>query len=166
MSEAITLVGDPPPGIPILDDSGIKLSVLSREVAVNGWNVISPFLNRVFDFSAGRLDLEATRKVVEEGLAEVLLVWDPKVSRVYAVIIAEPKIYPGRRVYSLGVCEGSNIHLWAEKIWPALQATAVEQGFDQIEVVGRRGWKRFIPGAEEIATFYAMDLDTEEVNDG
>jgi hypothetical protein len=163
MSEALQL-----PDVPSVDVSRIKLSVLSADVAINGWEIISPHLGKVFEHSAGRLDMDDTFEVVKSGMAEVLLVWEPDISRVYAVIVAEARHYPQRKVYSLGLCGGENLPVWAEHIWPALQHVAREKGYDQIEIVGRRGWGRFIPGSKEIATFYAMDLDggpveTEEV---
>jgi hypothetical protein len=158
MSEAITAEAIAPV-VPIVNVDRIKLSVLDSTVAVNGWDIITPYLEKVFEYSAGRLDLADTLETIKSGMAEVLLVWDPTINRVFAVIVAEARHYPQRKVYSLGLCGGEDLNLWAERIWPALQHVAREKGYDQIEIVGRRGWARFIPGAKEIATFYAMDLD-------
>jgi len=148
--------------VPIIDTDQIKLTVLTTQQAVDGWETIVPYLDQVFERSAGRLGPEDTLQAITDGMAEVMLIWDPPASRIYAVIIAEARVYPKRRVMSLGLCGGAHIHLWAEKMWPAMQHVAKKKGFNQLEITGRRGWKRFIPGAEEIATFYAIDLDQEE----
>jgi len=145
--------------VPIVDVDNIRLTVMTKEQAIENWDVLQPYLAPVFEMSAGRIDADDALKQIVDDLAEVLLIWDPPAHRIYAVIVAEAKIYPKKRVFCLGLCGGEHIHLWAEKMWPAIQAVARKKGFDQIEVTGRRGWKRFIPGAREIATFYAMDLD-------
>jgi len=154
------------PVIPIIDVSRIKLTELTAKQAIDGWELLVPYLEKVFERSAGRIEMEGAKKIVADGLAGVLLIWDPSIHRIYAVIVAEAKIYPDRRVYSIGLFGGEKIELWAERMWPALQQVARAQGFNQIEMVGRRGWGRFIPGAKEIATFYAMDLDDGPVREG
>jgi hypothetical protein len=142
----------------------IRLSVLNADQAMAYWDHIVPHLTPVFEYSVGRLDLESTKKLLEAGLAEVMLVWIPESGRIFSVMVIEGKEYPGRKVFSIGLCGGEDLPIWAEKMWRAVKQIAREKGFNQIEVVGRRGWGRFIPGAREIATFYAMDLDTEEDN--
>ena len=148
--------------VPIVDVNAIKLSVLTTKQSIDNWEILLPYLNPVFAMSAGRLDADDALKQIVDGYADVMLIWDPPAQRIYAVIVAEAKIYPKKKVFCLGLCGGEHIHLWAEKMWPAIQAVAKKRGFDQIEITGRRGWKRFIPGAREIATFYAIDLDQED----
>lgn len=164
MSEA-AVAEELAPVIPIIDPSRIKLTELTAEQAIEGWELLVPYLEKVFARSAGRIGMKGAYEAVKSGMAGVLLVWDPEIHRIFAVMVAEGKIFPDRRVYSIGLCGGDNLHVWAERIWPALQLVAKQQGFNQIEVVGRRGWKRFIPGAKEIATFYAMDLDGEPIEE-
>lgn len=147
-----------PPHI-CVDD--IKLSVLDAEQALAQWDFFTPYLEPVFARSAGRIDLEGTRTAVAEGMAIVMMVWNPETGQVFAVMVAEGRTYPGRKVFSIGLCGGHELPVWGLKMWDALQAVARRKGFDQIEVSGRRGWKKFIPGAKEIGTCYAMDLDTE-----
>lgn len=148
--------------VPIIDEERIKLTPLSVEQAEAYWDHIVPHLDPVFEYSCGRIDAAGTLEAVKEGMAEVLLVWNPDTALIFAVIVAEGRVYQNRKVFSVGLCAGHHVRVWAPIVWPALQHVARTKGFNQIEVVGRRGWKQFIPGAEEIATFYAMDLDTEE----
>ncbi len=150
--------------VPIIDAETIKLTVLETDQALNYWEYIVPHIEKVFALSAGRINAESTKQAVKDGMAMVLLVWNPETGLIFAVMLAEGRHYPNRKVFSIGMCGGSHLNVWAEKMWPALQSVARQKGFDQIEVTGRRGWGHFIPGAEEIATFYAMDLDTEEGN--
>jgi hypothetical protein len=139
----------------------IRMSVLDADQAMAYWDVIVPHLMPVFEYSAGRLDLDATKKLVAAGMVEVLLVWIPETGKIFSVMVIEGKEYPGKKVFCIGLCGGEDLPIWAEKMWRAVKLIARQKGFDQIEVIGRRGWGRFIPGAHEIATFYAMDLDTE-----
>ena len=162
MSEAAAEAGLVADVVPIIDADAIRLTPMNKKQAVDNWEVLAPYLEQVFERSAGRIDAADTLEAIATDMAEVLLIWDPGQFIIYAVIVAEAKIYPQRRVMSLGLCGGAHLPVWAGKIWPVLQDYAREKGFNQIEVTGRRGWKRFIPGAEEIATFYAIDLDTKE----
>lgn len=148
--------------VPIIDEEKIRLTPLTVDQAEAYWPHILPHLMPVFEYSCGRVDADATYDAVMEGMAELLLVWNPDTALIFAVIVGEGRNYPGRKVYSVGLCAGHHLDIWAERVWKGLKKHAVDSGFNQIEVVGRRGWKRFIPGAEEIATFYAMDLDREE----
>ena len=143
-----------------------KLLCSLQQQAIDNWETILPYLDQVFEYSADRIDADGALQTLKDGLSEILLVWDPDSFMIYAVMVAEVKIYPKRSVYSIGLCGGGHIHIWKERIWPALKQHARDLGYNQIEIIGRRGWKAFIPGAREIATFYAIDLDTEESSDG
>jgi hypothetical protein len=79
---------------------------------------------------------------------------------IYAVMVWEGWIYPTRKVFSLALCGGESIEAW-QHLWPAIKEVARSEGYNQIEILGRRGWARYIPGTEEIATLYAEDLDVE-----
>ena len=147
--------------VPIIDEDKIKLTILTSDQAVAYWEHIIPHLEPVFEYSYGRNNAETTLEAVKEGMAEILLVWNPDTALIFAVIVAEGRHYPGRKVFSVGLCAGHHLEVWAERVWAGLRHVARTKGFNQIEVVGRRGWKHFIPGAKEIATFYAMDLDSE-----
>lgn len=136
-----------------------KLTVLEREQAIREWPVISGFLAKALPYCAGRVTLESIKEDIERGSIMVCVIWDPGEKHIYSVVGCEADEYPGRRVFSLAYCGGEpdSIKEWGH-VWHAFVHIAKEMGFDQIEVVGRPGWKKICTGTTEFARVLAMDL--------
>lgn len=142
--------------------SGVKLTPLTAEYATECWSFLEPFVALALEYSQERLELEDVKRLVAEGGALVLLAWKPDEKRVHAVMLCEGKNYARKKVFSIGICGGTDLFEWAPVVWPGILHIARDLGYDQVEVVGRRGWGRFLAGAREIATLYAIDLKTEQ----
>ena len=145
----------------------VKLTVLEKDQAIREWPVIGGFLAKAIPYAAGRWTLDDLRTQVEEGAMMCCVVWDPEEKHIYAVMGCEAEEYPGRRVFSISYCGGeeNSIQEWGH-IWEAFVGIARGMGFDQIEVVGRPGWKKICKGTVEYARCYAMDLSRKEDRDG
>jgi hypothetical protein len=145
-----------------LQERDVRFFDLTADEAMEHWEKLAPYLEMSFKYSAGRMNIQAVKDNVEQGMSIVMVAYDYANKEVFAVLAAEGINYPERKVFSVGLCGGKDIDVWAPTVWAGLVRIAIEKGCDQIEIVGRRGWKKFIPGVEEIATWYAMDLDTPE----
>ena len=142
--------------------SGVKLTPMTAEYAISSWDFLAPFIERAMDFSAGRLTIEGAKRSVEDGHSLVLIAWRPEQHEVLAVLLCEGNHYLSKKVFSIGVCGGANVFEWAPIVWPGILHIARDLGYEQVEVKGRRGWGRFLEGASEIGTFYAIDLKPKE----
>ena len=136
--------------------SNAKLSQLPPEDAIAQWPLLAQLLGKADPYCLGRYDAESLREEVESGHTTILVAWDPETRYVYAAFAAEGHEYPGKRVFSIIMAGGENIDKWAH-LWPAFRYVAKRMGFEQIQVTGRRGWKKFI-SAPEVGTFFVEDL--------
>jgi hypothetical protein len=101
--------------------------------------------------------MEHVRERIEKGIVMPLLIWDPEDKIIFAVLCAEGSDYPLKRVFEITVAGGEMISEWGH-VYPAIKDIARAMGYDQIDIVGRRGWGKFIPGAIDVSTQYTEDL--------
>lgn len=134
-----------------------RLSVLTREHALREWPVLSGFLEKSIPYAMGRIETKHWRDRVEQGEALVGMAWEPEARHIFAVFYCEIETHPtGKKVFTIAGAGGSDVTQWAH-LWPVAVELAREFGCDQVEVYGRRGWKKFID-AQEAATVYVKDL--------
>lgn len=137
--------------------SDAKITALTPEQAIREWEVIGGFLSKSLVYALGRLSLDALMQRVIDQEALILIAWEPEARHIYAAFYAEVEQYAtGVRCFTLGAAGGSDIAEWGH-LWPAFEAIARQNGCDQIEVFGRRGWKPFID-AREVATVFVKEL--------
>ena len=139
-------------------DHDIKLTNLLPDQALGMWHILEPLFEKACVFNAGRQDINDVRDSVAAGKMLVHLIWNPDTQDIYGAVGSECFDYPKKKVFSLTMAGGENIERWAH-LWPAFKHVARTLGFEQIEVAGRAGWKKFIPGAREIGRIYIEDLD-------
>lgn len=135
----------------------IGVSVLTTPQALAAWPLIAPFIEKAIPYAAGRITLESTRDYIAAGKALAIVVWDQESKAILAVMTAEALDFPRKRVFAITLCGGEQIDRWGH-IYPALKQIAVNIGFDQIDVSGRAGWKKFLPGATEIGRTFVENL--------
>ncbi len=129
--------------------------------AIAIWDNIEPYLALTLKYAMGRFQIENVKEAVERGNLWVFVVYARDTKSVYSVIAAEGFKFPHRRVFSVALCGGEDVMKWGRIAWEKLVESAKERGYNQIEVIGRRGWGRFLDGAKETGTVYAMDLEGE-----
>ncbi len=139
-------------------DHDIKMTNLLPDQAMSIWPVLAGFFEKACVFAAGRQDINDVRDAVAQGQMLVHLIWNPDTKDIYGAVASECFNYPKKKVFSLTMAGGDDIEKWAH-LWPAFKHVARELGFEQIEVAGRAGWKKFIPGAREIGRIYIEDLN-------
>jgi hypothetical protein len=131
----------------------------SAEDALEIWDRIEPYIELSARYNAGRSDIETVKAAVNAEDSIVVLVFDRDSRQVLSVIVGEGYVFPNRTVFSVNICGGHDVEQWGRTAWHRLQAIAKRLGFDQIEVIGRRGWEGFLDGAHELSTTYVKDLE-------
>ncbi len=144
------------------DAKNIAVVEYSAQEAMAVWENIEPYLALTLEYSTGRYNIENVKDSIASGRVWVFVVYSRDTKSVYSVIAAEGFRFPQRKVFSVVLCGGEDVMKWGQLAWEKLCDVAIERGYNQIEVVGRRGWGRFLSGAKEIGTTYAMDLKQEE----
>lgn len=165
MSAAERVNGTPAGMTPALSEAEIrqrmKITKLTREQSLREWPILHRFLDKAIPHCHGRFEAADLKKKVEANEAILFLLWDPEARDIYAVLCCESHRYPGRSVFSIGVCGGVGMPLWAH-LYPVLKQYAMELEYDQIEINGRRGWKRALgdaaPGLKEAAVVLIEEL--------
>lgn len=137
--------------------SAVKLSVMTTDLALREWAILEGLLVKSVPYSSRRVGPDYWHRMVETKQGMVLIAWDPEARHLYAAFYCEKFEHPsGIRVFSICACGGSEIAEWAH-LWSEFERIARGFGCHQLEIVGRRGWKRFID-AEEAATIFVKEL--------
>ncbi len=138
--------------------SNVEVMPLSADQAIREWTVISGIMDKVLDYACGRYTMDHMKERVADGMALPMLIWNREDKHVYAVIVAEANIFPLKKVFTLSICGGEGLFEWCH-VWPQIKDIARGMGYDQIEIMGRPGWKKFIHGAREITRCWVEELN-------
>lgn len=126
--------------------------------AVDGaWPAVKHFVERALAEGAGRLSADDVLEHLRAGGMQLwALVTEEGEPEVVAVLVTEMMQYPSKRVLDLALMGGDHMEEWLDAL-PVLEEWARGQGIDQIQVHGRRGWKR-VTGYPETAVVLVKDL--------
>lgn len=150
MTKAATVLEEP-----IAEE--IKLAIVPPERAAGDWwETIARFLQKGDQYAVGRYSAWEMKDRVKDGTVMILVAWNPETSTIHAAFAAEGAEYPRKKVFAIILAGGEDIWKW-KHLWPAFEFVARDLGFDQIEIVGRRGWGRFID-APEVASVFVKEL--------
>lgn len=138
-------------------DQPVKMLLLDANLVDREWQMLSKMLDPALKYAVGRIDSADVLAAVKGGTSMLLAVMLN--GRMSALLVVEGNQYPRRRVFNVALCAGSDLSTWAPQIWVQLQQFAISLGFDQIEVTGRPGWIKFLPGAKEVYRGCVMDLN-------
>lgn len=136
----------------------IKITNLLPAQALEMWPVLAPLFEKACFHNAGRQTIEDVYDAVARGRMMIHLIWDVVEEEIYAAVGSECFEYPRKKVFSLTMAGGKHVKEWRH-LWPAFKEIGRQLGFDQIEVAGRAGWIKYLPGAREIGRTYVEDLE-------
>jgi len=98
------------------------------------WERCSPWLQAALDHAGNLFSLEDVKKAVIKGEAIFL-------PGLEAVVIAEIRVYPQKRIYNCWLA-GGNLEELKLAFAPAIRRYAKRAGCDAITIQGRPGWQR------------------------
>jgi len=142
-----------------LAEARVKVSVLDRDRALREWSVLGKILRPAVADSSGRLHISDVRAGIEDQSMLALLIWDPEGAEIYAVMVAEMFEFPHKKVFDITLCAAARPGTPWHNVFRAIAHIAKTMGANQLEINGRRGWRRYLEGAVEEAAVYIVDLD-------
>ena len=98
------------------------------------WERCSPWVQAALDHAGNLFTLEDVKKAVIKGEAIFL-------PGLEAVVIAEIRVYPQKRIYNCWLA-GGNLEELKLAFAPAIRRYAKRAGCDAITIQGRPGWQR------------------------
>lgn len=136
----------------------VKPWLISTEQVSGAWPAVKHFVERALEHGLGRLGVDDVEAQLREGGMQLwTLITSEGEPEVLAVLVTEIIDYPSKRVLDLAFMAGDRMDLWLAAL-PALEAWAVTQGIDQVQIQGRPGWER-VTGYPRAAVVLVKDLE-------
>ena len=124
-----------------------------RETALNLWPEIEPLLKRATDRDRGRSTPETLKALIAENKAHLWVCDDLSM----AMITTVEKYPTGKLACLVRALGGSGLSHCLDKIDQVVEY-ARALGCDFIEIQGREGWLKVLPGFEKDATIMTREL--------
>ena len=118
--------------------SGIKPADVDKY-----WHHVAPYIARGM---TGLDTLEGVKTAIEQRQAQLWAVWEGQ--RCLAALVTKITDHDKGRVCTIAHCGGIELCSWREHL-NVLEAWAREKGCCRIDIVGRKGWERVLPGFEQ-----------------
>ena len=116
--------------------------LIERSAIAGAWPAVKHMIDAALVESAGRLDADDVLALLGEGGMQLwAMVTSDGEPEVVAVLVTEIIDYPRKRVLDLALMGGERMELWLDAL-PVLEQWAAQQGIDQVQIHGRRGWAR------------------------
>ena len=122
------------------------------------WPVVRPYLARAVPFSKGRFEPDDFLKKILTHEWQLWIIFDQ--NGIFAAATTSVQDYPRRRVLVCQMCGGERMGEWLSPFHKILQAFGRDCNCDGLELIGRKGWKRWLEpiGFEETFTIFTQDI--------
>jgi len=104
------------------------------------WDQVKGLLERALAFNSGDIDIELTKERIESG--EYLLLIALRDDEIQACFVAELVTKALRKSCNIVLCGGHSINGWLGGFMDTIREIALEQGCDNLSIIGRHGWVR------------------------
>lgn len=136
----------------------VKPWLISTDQVAGAWPAVKHFVERALADGPGRITADDVEEQLRAGGMQLwTLITSEGEPEVLAVLVTEIIDYPRKRVLDLAFMAGDRMELWLAAL-PALEAWAVTQGIEQIQIQGRPGWER-VTGYPRTAVVLCKDLE-------
>jgi hypothetical protein len=138
----------------------IVLERIPREDVEKLWQFVLPLIRSACDAVTTELTPDFIR---EEALADRRTLWvifdtdDPFGPFLATWVTGQRQTNKGQVLF-IEACGGRDMHRWLPDCLDELEAQAKAIGIHRIEIEGRRGWKRVLPGYREARIVLTKDL--------
>lgn len=122
----------------------IQLSTLQSDKIEGKWNEIEPFIKRVLS----KVDLYYTIEYIKESLlsAEMQLWTSLEGTQIKSICITQIQIHPKYKFLEIVMQAGQ---LTSVEHLDKIEQWGKSQGCTKVKLIGRRGWKKALPGYKE-----------------
>jgi hypothetical protein len=122
-------------------------------------------LQPAIDLTNGRFSRDSYATDILSGKSQLWIAFDPDTLKIEAAIITHVETYPHRTMLCWALCGGVNVDKWHHPMNDLLDNFRENMGCDGSEMVGRKGWSRFMKqhhGWSECFRFLEYMPDAEE----
>lgn len=138
----------------------IVLDPIETEDVERVWPFILPFVQSACDAVTTEITPEWVKA---EAIADRRTVWaiidtDDPFGPFLAVWVTGQRQTNRGQVLFIEICAGREMDRWLEPCLADLEAQAKAIGIVAIEIEGRRGWKRMLPGYREVRVVMEKEL--------
>lgn len=138
-----------------MSDSDESLFTIPSASVDTVWPSIEPLLS-AFEASMGTASAEEIRTQAREGYAQIWGVATPQ--GVKGVCVTRIHETPRNRFCSIWVAYGNDVFGDLMTVYQAIEDWASELGCTAVQINGRRGWQRVLPGFKETAVVLEKSL--------
>lgn len=126
------------------------------------WPKVLPFIRRALEYDSGRYTEQRLFGAILQRDMQAWVAIDPEDGdRLVAVLITELINYHKKRACRLFLSAGDDLAAMLDHL-PAIEIWAADVGCQSVEVGGRPGWSRALPGYRMTAVILEKELDHAE----
>lgn len=125
------------------------------------WKLALGFLHSAIAWTGGRFTPANVREDLELGRSQLWACIED--AQLYAAAVTQILIYPTGESLGVLYLGGVDSELWGEQLTKALVEFAQERGSQRLELFGRKGWERKLPGWRLIGVWLEKEVPSERI---
>lgn len=119
------------------------------------FNTVAPFIQRALNESNGELTLQHVYIDLINARKQLWVISDENY-KTHAVAVTEIVQYPAKRIARIIFLGGEGLERWSKLLSDTVIEHAREYGATCVEVIGRKGWDRFLKGMGYKTKYYHL----------
>ena len=128
----------------------MRLAVVPPENLGLVWQKVEPLLKPAIDQSGGRYTVDSTRSAITKRDMQLWIAFTED-GDILAAMTSCITVYPSLTMLAVVHCGGRMMGLWLHSM-SQVETWAKEQGCEGVEIAGRAGWEKALPGYAKAGT--------------
>ena len=121
----------------------IVIGAIKPELVDIVWPLVHQHILMATQFSNDELNVDQIKESIKNGVVLLLVVY--KDGKIIASCTIEKRTFDsGKVVVHISTLGGSEMELWADKMDKAIESVALEQGCNELYIIGRKGWDKYL----------------------
>ena len=128
----------------------MRLAIVPPENLGLVWQKVEPLLKPAIDLSGGRYTVDSTRSAITKQDMQLWIAFTDE-AEILAAMTSSITVYPAKQMLSVVHCGGRMLGLWLHTM-STVEQWAKEHGCTGVEITGRAGWAKALPGYARAGT--------------
>jgi len=140
--------------------SDIVIGAIKPELIDITWPKLEPHIQIAIEESNGELDIDEMKECMKGGtLLPIVIYLNGEIISVCT--IERREFSSGKVVLHVSTLGGTKMDMWDDKLNEVIAVLAKEQGCNEIYMIGRKGWERYLKtkGYSHIHTVMSRKLE-------
>ena len=121
------------------------------------WPDVEPMLRLANERMPPRRSTADVKQSIADGLTQLWVVVEQ--GTIVSATTSVVSKFPTKKVCSLLLTAGRNMSDWREPVMKAIEGFAKNEGCDEIEMLGPKGWRRLNPDIEHRGDWLVKELN-------